>query len=310
MPKTDEAAELLLRCMAAAPPPHAPAEIASVWDVLAAVSRPAGLERLPPIPITAGADADLVGAGIDAIGGHAALLTRPRAPSLVLQPSVRFSDWHTDGGAEHLVLSSFVSVGVLASVSDLPAAAPVVSAWCALLSAVVGASPAGASTPAWERDAYAGSTIRLLADDVEYADISLYWAANDGALVAVDCGASLERLLAVRVGAVPARAQLLGPMADHGVAPRDLDALRTASLLVSGGLRPSHRGAGYAVRRCLHRIESDAVLSGVGAIVRPYLAYWSMFCRPMPEWAPVARIIEDDLWRARVRRPPPAPPRR
>ena len=292
--------------MAIAPPPQAPAEVASVWDVLAAVSRPAGLERLPPIPITAGADADLVGAGIDAIGGHAALLARPRAATLVLQPSVRFSDWHADGGAERLVFSSFVSVGVVASVPDVPAAAPVVAAWCALLSTVVGAapaSPAGASTPAWERDAYAGSTIRFVADDVEYADISLYWAAgDDGPLVAVDCGASLERLLAVRIGAVPARAQLLGPMADHGVAPNDLDALRTASLLVSAGLRPSHRGAGYAVRRCLHRIEGDAVLSGVGAIVRPYLAYWSMFCRPMPEWGPVARVIEDDIWRARVHR--------
>src|SRR5262249_11804782 len=98
-----------------------------------------------------------------------------------------------------------------------------------------------------------------------------------------------------------------GHLADaHDIAL--LDATRTATLMIMGGVRAGHRGAGWALRTVAQSIDPRAASIGLSRLVREHHRYWSGLGVTGPPWPQVVSYLEDEVLRPRRRAGVAAPP--
>ena len=215
------------------------------------------------------------------------------------QPVVRFTG-ERDRNGELLdgYLTSFVNVSRVQPIQSIDEYADVLDNWLYVLSRL-GFHARHVSfhgqLKVWRRRQVAGVTLMFRHLDLTLGDIVLLWNIENPQRMAVDLGTGLERLAWART-LRNWNDLIFGPLS--GVAPSsDLDAIRTATLLVGNGITPAARGAGGITRRVLGMIAPESVGLGVSAAVRASHRYWSTIA-PLPTpWPVIAAGIEQEITR-------------
>ncbi|MGH3757721.1 hypothetical protein [Actinophytocola sp.] len=92
----------------------------------------------------------------------------------------------------------------------------------------------------WQRETVSGVTLHMSCNGVGFADAVLLWHTTDPRYMATDLGSGLERLRWL-LSPVSWAETTFGIDAEH-VDVDVLDAVRTATLLIMAGVRPSGHG--------------------------------------------------------------------
>ncbi|MFE1405212.1 hypothetical protein ACFW5D_16410 [Streptomyces sp. NPDC058770] len=151
----------------------------------------------------------------------------------------------------------------------------------------------------WRRRQVEGITLRFAHLNLTLGDIVLLWHTDHPDRLAVDLGTGLERLAWARTQT--RWEELIYGRFAHAAPPATLDAIRTATLLLSQGITPAARGAGGVTRRVIATIDAATVRLGVSAVVRDAYDYWSLTNPPLVPWPEVARAIEEEKAGSAVR---------
>ena len=149
----------------------------------------------------------------------------------------------------------------------------------------------------WHRPPVSGITLFIDCDGRGLGDAVLLWHDGDPHFMATDIGSGLERLRWA-LGARSWAEAAFGDLADRHDLPL-LDASRTAVLLLMAGIKPSHRGAGGALRSIAQQISTNAAATGLGRIVREHQSYWDRMGVTGPPWPHTATLLEDEVLRLR-----------
>lgn len=257
-----------------------------------------GVLRAPLLPLRWHRDTDLT---ISAIQGLDPWLKdgvdRVWREGYLPQPVVRFTGERDEhGNLLDGFLTAFVNMSCVTRIAHVDRHVELLDTWIGGLSAIgIHASrlTIHGELTVWHRGPVSGITLFCDCDGAGMSDAVLLWhAANPGRL-ATDIGSGLERLrwLLSRQSWAETTFGNQGRCSSADL----LDAVRTATLLVMNGIRPSSRGAGYALRRVLGRIPASTAESGLGRLVRQQRAYWSSFGATGPDWPYLSTAIEDGV---------------
>ncbi|WP_116949614.1 hypothetical protein [Jiangella endophytica] len=261
-----------------------------------------GVRRDHCAPLRWGRDTDLM---VSAVQSLDPLLKDGRPVThregFLTQPVVRFTGERDCRGA--LVdgyLTSFVNVSRIEPIRGIEEYGAILDDWLFVLSRLGfharHLSFAG-RLDVWRRREVAGITLMFGHGGVELGDIVLLWNVDNPDAIAVDLGTGLERLAWAR-NPQDWTGLVFGELS--GAAPATvLDALRTATLLVGSGIRPSGRGAGAAIRRVLGTLAPGSAPLGISSAVRSAHRYWTtMTPLPVPWHAAVVEIEQELARRA------------
>jgi hypothetical protein len=218
------------------------------------------------------------------------------------QPVVRFTGERThDGRLADGYLTSFANISYVQRINSARTHARLLDHWITALSAIgihAGRLTIYGCLEVWHRPPVAGLTLLIDCDGRSLGDAVLLWNDSDSSFMATDLGSGLERLSWYLSGEAWPRSAF-GQLADsHDVAL--LDATRTATLLIMGGIRSGHRGAGWALRSVAHLIDPRAASTGLSRLVREHHRYWSGLGVNGPSWPHVASYLEDEVLRPRL----------
>jgi len=217
------------------------------------------------------------------------------------QPVVRFTGERTpEGRLADGYLTSFANISYVQRITSARTHARLLDHWITALSAVgihAGRLTVYGCLEVWHRPPVAGLTLLVDCDGRGLGDAVLLWNASDPTFMATDLGSGLERLRWYLTGDTWPRSAF-GHLADsHDTAL--LDATRTATLLIMGGIRAGHRGAGWALRTVAHSIDPCAASTGLSRLVREHHRYWSGLGVNGPPWPHVVSYLEDEVLRPR-----------
>ncbi|MFD4788621.1 hypothetical protein ACFWN1_16500 [Streptomyces sp. NPDC058459] len=213
------------------------------------------------------------------------------------QPVVRFTGQRdASGDLRDGFLTSFVNVSRVQPIQRMDEYGVILDGWLSVLSRLgfhARHISVQGKLAAWRRRQVEGVTLRFNHLDLSLGDIVLLWNADNPARMAVDLGTGLERLAwaRTRLGWMDLVFGRFAPLAP----PPTLDAVRTATLLLAHGIRPTARGAGGITRRVIGTIDPDSARLGVSSLVRASYRYWRLFGEPNVPWPAVAMAIEEEL---------------
>ncbi|MFD6939369.1 hypothetical protein ACWGAN_11130 [Streptomyces sp. NPDC054945] len=279
-------------------PPRRPPSWRELLDELESGFARDGAPRAACLPLRWGRETELT---ISAVQALDPLLKEGKPHTyrtgFLPQPVVRLTGQRDTAGALcEGFLTSFVNISRVQPVQNLDAYGSILDGWLSVLSqlgfhcrhlSIYG------SLTTWRRRQVEGVTLRFRHLDLTLGDIVLLWNVESPEHMAVDLGTGLERL-------AWARTQLGWHDLIYGrfaqAAPAEtLDAIRTATLLLSHGITPAARGAGGITRRVIGSIDPAAARLGVSAVVRELYDYWSLFGTPTVPWASVTAAMEAEL---------------
>ncbi|MFI9270204.1 hypothetical protein ACIGXM_05755 [Kitasatospora sp. NPDC052896] len=292
-------------------PTTRPHSWASLLDRLEHSFRAAGVPRARPLPTKWGRDTELTISAVQALDpllkdGEPYVLRRGYLP----QPVVRMTgERHPTGALRDGFLTSFVNVSRIEPIAQKAEFTGILDHWLTVLSDIglhARHITIHGHNAVWRRREVCGFTVHFRHLDLPISDIVLLWNAEDPTSMAVDLGSGLERLAWARTRQ-PWWDLVLDRFATTGATPDALDAIRTATLLVGGGISPAARGAGGIVRRVLANVPADAAPLGVSALVRASHGYWSLTSPMAVPWPEVASVIEREIHRRGLRADVPIP---
>jgi hypothetical protein len=268
---------------------------AALIDAMQTVLAGHGVPRPSLLPIRWDRDTDLL---ISAIQGLDPWLKdgadRVWREGFLPQPVVRFTgERGRDGRLRDGFLTSFVNLSCVQRVPDVERHVELLDAWIEGLSAVgihAGRLHIAGSLAVWERQTVRGLTLHIECDGTGFADAVLLRNASEPSRMATDLGSGLERLRWLLSPTTWAETVFGGEAQRFDVDM--LDAVRTATLLVMAGIRPSARGAGGALRRVALRIPEEMAASGLGRLVRVQRRYWTEVGMAGGPWPQVSEVIE------------------
>jgi hypothetical protein len=281
---------------------YCPPRHALPWTDLLAILELAfaeqGVPRAACLPLRCGRETELTISAVQALdpvlkdGG-----TVPYRQGFIPQPVVRLTAKRSAGGTlQDGFLTSFVNTSRVELIPDLNA---YTAAFDQLLTVLSRLSLHArhltfhGRLAVWQRRQVEGITLRFDHAGLPLGDIVLLWNAERPDRLALDVGTSLERLGWARSRA-PWQSLIYGPLAE--VAPHEqLDAIRTATLLIAHGITPSARGAGSITRRVLHRIPPEAVRLGLSRAVSDCHRYWHYTWATGSSWHDVSARLEKML---------------
>ncbi|MFJ9180874.1 hypothetical protein [Streptomyces sp. NPDC102360] len=218
------------------------------------------------------------------------------------QPVVRFTGQReASGDLREGFMTSFVNVSRVQLIQHVDEYGMALDDWLSVLSRLGfharHISVHGKLEP-WQRRQVKGITLRFKHLDLTLGDIVLLWNVDNPTRLAVDLGTGLERLAWARTK-MPWHHLVYGKFAS--LAPLGtLDAVRTATLLLSHGILPAARGAGGITRRLIGAIDPDSARLGVSSVVRASYRYWQLFGEPTVHWPGVVMAIEEELASSRL----------
>lgn len=278
------------------PPRHAPSwpELSErIEDAFAAT----GVRRAAPLPLRWGRETDFTISAIQALDPY----IKDRQPYVyregyLPQPVVRFTGKRDATGAlEDGFLTAFVNVSRVQRADSVDDHVAVLDGWISVLSRLgIHArhlTITGTMKP-WARGPVEGITLHIGHTDLAIGDIVLIWNAADPSYLVTDLGSGLERLRWA-ITRHDWRRLVHGPLAGAGT--RELDALRTATLIFGSGIRPGPRGCGSALRKLLRPVSASAGAPGVSRAVRDAHQYWSLATPMLMPWHEITQQIEEEL---------------
>ena len=258
----------------------------------------AAVARAPLLPLRWRRDTDLT---ISAIQGLDPWLKdgvdRVWREGYLPQPVVRFTGERDEHGSLlDGYLTAFVNLSCVTRITGVDRHVELLDAWIGGLSAIgIHASrlTVHGDLAVWHRGPVSGITMFCDCDGAGVSDAVLLWHTTQPGRLATDIGSGLERLRWLLSRHSWAETTF-GEEGQYSSADL-LDAVRTATLLAMNGIRPSARGAGYALRRVLGRIPAFMAASGLGRLVRQQHAYWSALGITGPDWPYLSMAIEDGV---------------
>lgn len=286
------------RVAAKAPAPRYLADSAELVDIIGRAFAEAGVARAPLLPPRWHRDTDLT---ISAIQGLDPWLKdgvdRVWREGYLPQPVVRFTGERDDHGClRDGYLTAFVNLSSVVRIGSAARHVALLDAWISGLSAIgIHASrlTIHGDLAVWKRGPVRGITLFCDCDGAGISDAVLLWHAADPQYLASDIGSGLERLrwLLSR----QSWAETTFGDSAHYWSTDLLDAIRTATLLVMGGIRSGPRGASHGLRRVLGRIPASMAASGLGRLVRQQHGYWTVLGVTGPDWPHISSAIEDGV---------------
>lgn len=276
-------------------PRHRPFSWEQLHHDLAGSFARQGIAADDPLPLRWGRDTDLTISAIQAL--DPLLKDRNRnvhRSGYIPQPVVRFTGKRSPTGAlEDGWLTSFVNVSCVMPVNSVEEYGNLLNAWISVLSSL-GMNARHLSIygdlSVWTRREVSGITLRFRHLDLTLGDLVLLWNTDDPTYMAVDLGSGLERL-AWALTRSEWRTLIFGHLAPRSTSA-DLDAIRTATLLLGSGITASSRGAGNSTHRILRSLTREAVGLGVSATVREFHQYWSLAGQLRTPWPNITCAIE------------------
>lgn len=267
--------------------------IATLTDACAAH----GIQRGRLLPLQGLDDAELTFSAVQALDPY--LKHRRRdvlTHGFIPQPVVRFTGPRDAHGALLAgFATSFVNVSIVEPIDTIGDHAALIDTWISALSRLgfhARHLTISGRLAVWQRAPVSGITLQFHHEDRELGDAVLLWNHEDPSQLATDIGSGLERL-AWLLTCQNWDKVVFGALAEQA-APRVLDAMRTATLIIGTGTRPAARGPGSAVRRLL-RLENERIDGlGFSRIVRRAHAYWNRIA-PLPlPWPQVCQIVDEE----------------
>jgi hypothetical protein len=260
-------------------PPRRVPDAAETLALIEETSAAHGVPRAPLLPLRWGAETDLTISAVQALDpylkdGQPFTYRRGFLP----QPVVRFTGPRDERGRlREGVLTSFINVSCVQPVASVREHVQLIDMWLTVLSRLgLHASHLEfrGDLSVWSRGPVQGVTLHILHAGLPIGDAVLLWNREHPENLATDLGSGLERLR----WTLDRRdwPTLVFGAAARSSDPDTLDAIRTATLLVGSGIRPSARGPGSAIRRVLRVVPAAAAATGLGRAVRDAHTYWSL----------------------------------
>lgn len=259
-----------------------------------------GVERAPLLPVRWRRDTQCVVSAVQALDPYLkdGLPFTLRCGYLP-QPVVRFTGPRNAAGELHAgYLTSFVNLSCVRPVATVAQHVELLDVWLTVLSGLgmyAGHLEISGSLRVWARADVRGVTLKLQHAGIGVGDVVLLWNEGRPTHLATDVGFGLERLR----WSLSRRAwkEVAFGSSAHWSDFALLDAVRTATLLISNGISPGSQGAANLLRQVLRRIPAEVAATGVGRLVRGDHAYWSLTGpQPLP-WCHTSQTIEDEVLR-------------
>ncbi|RKS78675.1 hypothetical protein BZB76_0095 [Actinomadura pelletieri DSM 43383] len=143
----------------------------------------------------------------------------------------------------------------------------------------------------WTRQNVRGITLRFTYANTTIADAVLLWNTSHPRHMASDIGSGLERLRWIQTGHNWSEAAFGDHAGDWP--PQLLDAIRTATLLIDGGIRPGTRGPSRALNRVLDQIPRQIATAGLSRLVRDAYTHWGQVTQLRTPWPVTSQMIEE-----------------
>ncbi|MFJ3518595.1 hypothetical protein [Streptomyces sp. NPDC090131] len=280
-------------------PPRRPPSWSELLHQLETAFADVGAPRDACLPLRWGRETELT---ISAVQALDPLLKDGRPQTyrrgFIPQPVVRFTgERDANGLLREGFLTSFVNISRVQPIERLDEYGAILDGWLTVLSRLgIHArhlSMYGDLSP-WQRQQVEGITLHFRHMDLELGDIVLLWRVGKSDRMAVDLGTGLERLAWARTQR--RWHELIYGRFAQAAPPATLDAIRTATLLLSHGITPAARGAGGIARRVIGAIDPDSARLGVSTVVRDVYDYWSLFGALRVPWPAVACVIDGELF--------------
>lgn len=280
---------------------HRPPGRSPSWEaMLTALTQACADHGIPAsraLPLSGLEDADLTFSAVQSLDPY--LKHRRRhtyGTGFIPQPVVRFTGQRDARGAlQPGFLSSFINASIVSPINDITEHTALIDAWIGVMSTLgfhARNLTISGSLTTWHRPPVSGITLRFHHQKQELGDAVLLWNTEDPSYLATDIGTGLERLRWALTGR-PWLETVYGPLSNQ-TEHQLLDAVRTATLIIGSGIRPTSRGPGSAVRRALRSATPDSEHLGLSRVVRWAHHYWSN-AAPLPvPWPEVCRIVDDE----------------
>lgn len=284
--------------------PYHPPRRAPSWtellDDLADGFNSQGISRDNCLPLRWGRDTELTISAIQALDPYlkdGREVTHRRG--YIPQPVVRLNAKRDPtGNLRPGHLTSFVNTSCVLPISTVDEYAATFDAWLSVLSHL-GLHARHISLygdlSVWRRREVEGITLRFRHLDRTIGDQVLLWNAANPNRMAVDLGTGLEQLTWTRTNRAWDRL-IFADLMDAAPPPL-LDAVRTATLLISTGIHPASHGPGSITRRAIAPLRQIGVGLGVSTAVRRFHDFWSAVAPMSTPWPNVVSMIEDECAR-------------
>jgi hypothetical protein len=274
-------------------------EWAELLDRLDAAFAWHGVRRASALPLRWRRETDLTVSAVQAVDPY----LKHRQPftyrsGYLPQPVVRFTGPRDHGGQlREGYLTSFVNVSRLEPVHGAKGYAEVFDDWIGVLSRLglhARHVDLSGDLRVWRRTPVEGVTLRYRHAGLDLGDIVFLWNVDDPSYAVTDLGTGVERLRWV-MSRMDWHDVVFGSLAKS--LPTDqLDALRTAVLLVGSGIRPAARGAGHATRRILRTLAGRPMTLALSAAVRRAHRFWGLTATDLLPWPEITLAIENEVY--------------
>jgi hypothetical protein len=282
--------------------PYRPPRRQMPWSELLATLEAAfadlGVPRTSCLPLRWGRETELTISAVQALDPY--LKHRQPVPyrrGFLPQPVVRLTGQRDERGTlSDGFLTSFVNISRIEPIADLGSYATILDEWLTVLSRLslhARHITIHGRLTVWRRRQVEGITLRYNHAGLPLGDIVLLWNACDPTFMAVDLGTALERLAWARARG-PWQDLVFGSFA-NAAAPRTLDAIRTATLLLGHGVMPAARGPGSITRRVVATIPSSASPLGFSSLIRASHSFWNQATPLVMSWPAVTCNLEREI---------------
>jgi len=255
-----------------------------------------GFEQAAPLPLRWGKETDFTISAIQAFDPY----VKQAQPftyrdGYLPQPVVRLSAKRDVAG--RLLpgrLTSFVNVSLVRRIASLDEYAATVGIWLSAISAIglhARHIRTYGSLQIWHRREVSGITLRFDHAALPIGDLVLIWNTNDPAFMVADLGSGLETLKRACTRAEWTR-MVFGNLADYASSDT-LDAIRTVTLMIGSGIRPTARGPGSAVRRLIRGIPASEMPLGTSTAVRAAYEFWTLTAPMQAPWHEITRLLDE-----------------
>jgi hypothetical protein len=279
-------------------PRRRPPDWADLLDTLESAFAKQGITRGRLLPLHGLGDAELTFSAVQALDPY---LKRGESytysAGYLPQPVVRFTGERDERGALRPgFLTSFVNVSCVRPVASAAEHVELIDAWVSVLSALgfhAGQLRVAGRLEVWQRGPVSGITLHIHHEERPLGDAVLLWRTDDPMVLATDIGSGLERLRWLLSGR-PWAEVVHGELARSAEAGQ-LDAIRTATLLIGSRIYPAARGPGSAVRRVLSGQQRGPSELGFSRAVRLNHRFWDRVS-PLPVcWPEICRHVDDEM---------------
>ncbi|WP_382465441.1 hypothetical protein ACFIN9_18105 [Streptomyces noursei] len=288
--------------------PYIPPRLTPSWTELLTTLTTAfaarGVIRDECLPLRWGRETELTISAVQALdpllkGGR----TLTYRTGFLPQPVVRFTgDRDERGVLLDGFLTAFVNVSRVQPITSIGDYAEALDDWLFVLSQLgfhARHIEIHGRVEVWHRRQVAGVTLMFNHLDLTIGDLVLLWNTENPERMALDLGTGLERLAWARTHR-DWNELVFGSFAEAAPASV-LDAVRTATLLLGSGIRPSARGAGGVARRVIATIPPGLVRLGASAIVRVFHQHWAASANLPVPWPAICSAMEEEIASRSVR---------